>query len=107
MNINLSAFSKVLILHGVVLLLIRTAGLAQSPDSRISGKVYDEKHQALTYASVTLLKGKDSSAFRSTLSSDSGVYEFNKVPYGSYWVSVSVSGFEAVTQGPFVINESK
>ncbi len=70
----------------------------------ISGKVLDETKKAFPYATIGLLKAKDSTTVKGTLTQDNGDYEFKDILEGSYLISVNVVGYKKVVKGPFTIN---
>lgn len=96
------------LIPAVIALSITFPGHAQqNSGSRITGKVYDEKHQALAYAAIELLKAADSAIVKGTLSSDSGTYVFDNIPEGAYLVSVDMTGYEKIIRGPFTLTASR
>ena len=64
--------------------------------SKIGGKLLDEKKQALPFASVLLMK-TDSTMFKGALTDDSGIYVFEEVPFGKYFVQVQYVGYKKFT----------
>jgi hypothetical protein len=85
----------------------------------ITGKVTDSTRKPLEGATVILLNDKDSTVAKTTLSADNGVFSFEKIRYGNYKITVSLTGFAKYTSDkvsvtadhssiildPFVINQ--
>ena len=61
---------------------------------KISGQITDDKSKIVEFASVTLLKAKDSTLVKGALSDGSGSFEFEKIPLGEYLVSISQMGYK-------------
>jgi hypothetical protein len=59
----------------------------------ITGNVTDESGKAVAYATVRLLKAKDSSLFKLTVTDTLGKYAFEKVPASAYFLTISEEGF--------------
>ena len=60
---------------------------------RISGRVYDTKSgQPVEYATVAVLKVKDSTLVTGTVSESNGSFSVD-VPYGRYLVRISFMGY--------------
>ncbi|WP_295648257.1 outer membrane beta-barrel protein, partial [uncultured Mucilaginibacter sp.] len=94
----------------ITLLILQTcAVLAQAvkPTVKISGAVLDEKIQPLAYATVALLKAKDSSVVKGAITNDAGIYTFEHLNQGKYLVRVSTVGFfKAYSKPVTVANEN-
>ena len=61
---------------------------------KISGQITDDKSKIVEFASVTLLKAKDSTLVKGALSDGSGSFEFEKIPTGEYLVNISQMGYK-------------
>ncbi len=70
------------------------AASAQSKPGSISGIVLDAATKPLASATVSLLKGSDSSLVKTAVSNKEGKYEFENIGEGSYLVMVTSSGME-------------
>lgn len=73
---------------------------AQVPGS-VSGQVKDNANNLAAYASVTLLKSKDSSLVKGAITDANGNYYFEKVQPGNYLVSASFVGKASTYSEPF------
>ncbi len=60
---------------------------------KISGKILDEMGAAMPYATVGLLKAKDSSVVRGGLTNDAGSYKFDHVAQGAYIIKVTAVNY--------------
>ena len=72
------------------------AALAQLTTADILGTVTDSTGAVVPKASVTLLN-VDTNSQRTTVSNDSGEYDFTLLPVGHYTVTVKSSGFKTST----------
>ena len=70
----------------------------------IIGTISDEK-TTLSGATISLLKGADSSWVKTEISDDKGVFTFSQVSGGSYLLSATSVGYESVLM-PITVNES-
>ena len=61
---------------------------------KISGQITDDKNKIVEFASVTLLKSKDSTLVKGALSDQNGSFEFEKIPSGEYLVNISQMGYK-------------
>ncbi|MDB5112924.1 MAG: hypothetical protein JWR67_4038 [Mucilaginibacter sp.] len=60
----------------------------------------------MEYTTVSLLKAKDSSIVKGTLSTDAGVYLFDRVPAGAYMIKATAVGYKKAVSNPFTINDN-
>ncbi|MDP4262429.1 MAG: TonB-dependent receptor [Bacteroidota bacterium] len=81
---------KKLILFLTVVVLLCSAAMAQQ---KITGVVKDVQGKAVEKATVSLLKGKDSSVVKLAVTSSDGKFNFSVSDNGSYIISVSHVGF--------------
>ncbi len=79
---------------------------AQTKNGEISGFVLDSQQKPLDYATVTLLKAKDSSLVKGALTDDKGGYKISNIAAGNYLVSASVINYKKAFSKPFTISES-
>lgn len=71
--------------------------------SKIYGKVINEKEEPVPYANVLLLKLKDSTLVKGVMTEHSGAYSFENIPAGKYIVTSTYTGFGQVYTGAFEI----
>lgn len=97
------------ILFILLLLSITTqATFAQSnPSGEISGKVVTGDNQPGAFATVTLLKTKDSSLVKGAISDENGKYHFDHISFGNYIISVSLMGMEKAYSKAFALTSSQ
>lgn len=76
---------------------------AQIETGKLSGKVFDEKQTSLSYASVSLLKAKDSTLIKGSITEDNGTYSFNDLSDGQYLIAINMIGYAKVFKGPYAI----
>ncbi|MCX2479675.1 TonB-dependent receptor [Pedobacter sp. MC2016-15] len=95
-----------LILMSLMCLCIMPLAHAQTGYGKLSGKVLDEKHANLSYASVSLLKAKDSTVIKGSITEDNGTYEFSSLAAGQYIIAINMVGYAKVLKGPYLINDT-
>ncbi len=75
---------------------------------KLKGKLTDIAGKPIAYASISLVQSNDSTTIvKGTLTEENGEYLMDKIPYGSYLLSVSMSGYEGLLRGPFVVDSLK
>lgn len=91
----------------LTVLIIITLSLVSRAQSltRISGKVTDHNQVVLGSASVSLLKSKDSSLVKLTLSTSDGSWAFEQIAPGSYRVRLESVGFSPLYSPVFDLQE--
>jgi iron complex outermembrane receptor protein len=77
------------------------------PNHKITGFVADEKTQPMEYASVSLLKAADSSIAKGTLSTTGGLYIFEYIPAGAYFIKATAVGYNPTYSSVFTIGEQQ
>ena len=86
----------------LALLFCISAAFAQtgSPQAKVSGTLQDTQGKPMDYATVSLLKAKDSTAVTGTLSTEAGTYAFEHVKADTYIIKVTEVGYDAVISNP-------
>ena len=74
--------------------------------SKISGTVVDEQQKALDYATISLLKAKDSTLVKTTVTDPDGKYAYENLLSGKYLVSATMVGYKKVYSRTFDIDEN-
>ena len=82
------------ILLYTILALLSLNSFKTNAQGKISGQITDDKSKIVEFASVTLLKAKDSTLVKGALSDGSGSFEFEKIPSGEYLVNISQMGYK-------------
>ena len=77
-----------------ILALLSLNSLKTNAQGKISGQITDDKSKIVEFASVTLLKAKDSTLVKGALSDGSGSFDFEKIPLGEYLVNISQMGYK-------------
>src|SRR5215203_5577976 len=72
-------------------LVISVSSIAQSKGA-VSGKITDQQNKPMSAATVSLLKGKDSSVVKFTVTDKGGAYQFENILPGQYLVSITAVG---------------
>jgi iron complex outermembrane receptor protein len=72
----------------------------------IKGSLVNDEKTPLGSATIFLKNNKDSSLYRTTLSNDQGIFSFDLIKEGTYFLEVSMSGFEKKTRQNIMVNET-
>ncbi len=72
---------------------------------KVSGSVINNEGKATAYATVTLRQATDSSLVKGAITDDHGEYKFAHIPYGRYFVTVTVLGMTTVNSEPFDLQD--
>ena len=76
------------------ILCMVTAAVLQGQKTLVTGRVYDSvAHRGLGYATLSLVKAKDSTLVTFSRADSAGIFRFNNVDGGNYLVSTSYVGF--------------
>lgn len=91
-----------------ILILVCIAGgqsaLAQmKAAAKVNGSVIDAEKKPLDYATLTLLRGRDSVLVKSAMTDQAGNYSFENVAPGDYLVAVSMIGYKKTYSKPFAL----
>lgn len=85
--------------------LVSSNGVNAQEKQSITGKLIEEKStQAVSFATIALIKASDSKIAGSSMSDENGVFSISPVITGSYILKVSNIGFKPVTRNIEVIN---
>ena len=86
----------------IILLSVSLISRAQTKQAfKLSGKVSATNQPALSAATITLLKAKDSSVVKMSVTDQDGRYSFDNPPQGKYLLAVSAVGYEKQYSNPF------
>jgi iron complex outermembrane receptor protein len=91
----------------VLLLFGPVIGLAQTvtPPSfaKISGRIVNDHDIPIEFATVSLLRAKDSSVIKGALGNDAGLYILDHIPAGNYIVKITAIGYKPELSNSFGI----
>ncbi|MBB6004314.1 TonB-dependent receptor domain-containing protein [Arcicella rosea] len=91
----------------ITILLTVTIFAQVQAQSKISGKVLDEKQKPAEFATAALLNAKDSSMVKADITNLEGLYTFEAIKSGKYLIATSMVGYKRTFSKPFeVISES-
>lgn len=71
---------------------------------QINGKVIDEKHTAVMYGAVSLIRAIDSVQVKSAITTEKGEFKFLNLAEGTYFIAVEWMGYQKNLNGPFKIS---
>ena len=92
----------------IFLLGMLTAGIsiAQTKTSaKISGQLLDTQGKPMEYATVSLLRAKDSTLIKGALSTDVGTYSFDHINAGTYIIRATAVGYVKTTSAAFKVTD--
>ena len=87
-------------------LILWVSSLAQSKNI-ISGKITDQQSKPISSATVALLKAKDSSSIKFSVTDKAGFYQFENIASGQYLVLVTAVGHAKVYSEKMEISETQ
>jgi hypothetical protein len=68
----------------------------------LTGSVKDEAGKAISSATISLLKAKDSSTIKFSVSDRGGNFTFSHVPEGNYFISITCVGYINAFSSSFI-----
>ncbi|MGF7078528.1 TonB-dependent receptor domain-containing protein [Mucilaginibacter sp. UYCu711] len=96
------------ILYYTLLLLLPGVGatFAQSakPPGTVSGKLVNAQSAAMDYATISLLRAKDSTVVKGTLTNDAGAYTFDNIKPGDYIIKATTVGYTNAVSAAFNVD---
>jgi len=98
-------FTSIALLLSTTLFSLNTYA-QQKSTATISGSVVDQQQKPMDYATVSLLKAKDSALVKGALTDGKGQYKIAGVTTGQYLVSVSMIGYQKSFSKPFTLNQA-
>ena len=75
--------------------------------ANISGNLNDEADQGISYANVVLHSAADSSIVKVETTDEAGVFLFQSIPLGSYFLNASYIGYDDISIPNFELSEDK
>jgi outer membrane receptor protein involved in Fe transport len=86
-----------------VILIAGVAGVNAQERQSVTGKLINvNNNQAVSFASVALIKATDSAPVSGTLSDENGVFTISPVAMGNYKLFISVIGYKPITRNLIV-----
>jgi iron complex outermembrane receptor protein len=96
-------------IYMLLLVLLSAAAYAQPkntlpPTTSISGSLLNQQGKPMDFATATLLRAKDSSVVKGTLTTDAGTYKFDKIAPGTYLISATTVGYQKTVSQPVTVS---
>ncbi|MBW8684846.1 outer membrane beta-barrel family protein [Chitinophaga rhizophila] len=85
---------------------IKTTQAQQIESARITGRVSQAGEKPVEFATITLLKAKDSSLVKGAIADINGQYEFEQVKQGKYLIAAAYVGMTKAYSKPFDVKGS-
>jgi iron complex outermembrane receptor protein len=95
-----STIYKILFLP-ILLVGLLTTTFAQT--IKITGTIVDDHNAPVSFATVSLLRAKDSVLIKGVLGSDAGAYTFDRVAAGDYIIKTTAVGYNKGLSKPFTV----
>ncbi|MFD2325862.1 outer membrane beta-barrel protein [Mucilaginibacter galii] len=83
--------------------VVAQAQTTPAPAGKITGSVITEQGKPADYATVTLLRAKDSSIVKSSLTNEAGLYTIERVNNGIYIIKATIIGYNKTFSGPVTV----
>jgi outer membrane receptor protein involved in Fe transport len=80
--------------------------VAQTNETTVSGSALDTKNVLIESATISLMKSKDSSIIKITVSDKEGKFFFTGISFGSYFITVSAVSFAKTNSPVFMVSEN-
>ncbi|WP_026994474.1 outer membrane beta-barrel protein [Flectobacillus major] len=87
-----------------ILIIFSLANNKAQAQGRITGQITDDKSKIVEFATITLLQAKDSSLVKGALADVNGTFEFEKIKYGTYVISISQLGYKKLYTPSFILS---
>jgi iron complex outermembrane receptor protein len=100
-----SSICKILITTLLIISCIHITFAQTSTGTKVSGSLLSAQGSPLDYASVSLLRTKDSTVVVGTLSTEAGNYIFDHIKAGSYIVKAEAVGYTKALTPSFAVTE--
>src|SRR5687768_7035374 len=81
------------------------AGAQEIQHGNITGKITDEQLKPLDGVTAELLRTKDSSLAKAAISDKSGLIEFERIPFGSYFIRINTMQFEKIFTPVLILSQ--
>ncbi|WP_435353409.1 outer membrane beta-barrel protein [Emticicia sp. SJ17W-69] len=78
---------------------------AQAPNGKITGKIVDENQKVVEFANIMLHRSADSVFVKAALCNEFGLFEFENISNGSYFLKISHTNFEKYASPKFIISD--
>lgn len=75
------------------------------PAAKITGSIVSDQNKPVEFATVSLLRAKDSSIVKGTLGTDAGLYTFDHVAKGTYLIKVTAIGYSKGLSKPIDVTD--
>lgn len=71
----------------------------------IKGALTDEKNQAIPFATLMLKSANDSALYKGELTNENGMFSFENIKEGNYFIEIKTIGFEKFTSSVITVSE--
>lgn len=96
---------KLYLIYILLLLAIPAISIAQAPkpQAKITGTVLNSENKPVEFATISLLRAKDSSVVKGVLGTEAGTYTLDRVAPGTYLVKATTIGYNKGLSKPIAI----
>ncbi|UEG53040.1 TonB-dependent receptor [Mucilaginibacter daejeonensis] len=92
-------FAAIALIAGPVL----AKAQAVAPTGKVNGNVINDQNKPVDFATITLLRAKDSTVVKSSLTNEAGHYTIERIVNGTYLIKATVVGYEKMVSAPVSI----
>lgn len=97
-------FTKSILLAFLVFIAFTIQAQTTISTGKISGKLIDEKNVAIPFAVLSLYLESDTVLIKGSLSTETGDFSFDQLPFNTYTIKIDVLGYEQSVVNSIVIN---
>lgn len=90
----------------LIILTLFTILSSYSQQNKITGNCADATFNPIANATVFLKNTKDSKVIKMEVSEKDGSFKFENIPFGNYFIELSLAGFQTTKSSPFSISET-
>ncbi|MEO8887022.1 MAG: outer membrane beta-barrel family protein [Mucilaginibacter sp.] len=103
LNLTTLLYAFILTISFNGLALAQTKAPVVIATAKVSGSLVDAQNKPVGYATISLLRAKDSSIVKGTLSADAGTYVFDHVAAGTYVIRATAVGYTKANSKGFTV----
>lgn len=96
---------KLYYIYMLLLLALPATSFAQipKPTAKITGSIVNQQNKPVEFATVSLLRTKDSSVVKGALGTEAGTYSLDRVTPGNYIIKTTMVGYNKGISKPFAV----
>lgn len=96
----------IVLVIGLLGWIVTSAQTANTEKGKIAGKLISNEGKAVSFATVSLQRAKDTALVKAVVSDKEGLYELENIAYGNYFIEISSVGFEKTVK-PVILDKKQ